>query len=482
MNESLGRLGAVYAHKGGVGKSYYLLLKVIENNHFLKFLLQKCQQYPYFIEKFSINSFAVGIWSALNVFKPQSPFLEAVASNEVRSLENPAVPLGRIESWGDFFGWGSGVHVTPEVAQSFSAVYACQLAISEALASLPRELYKLSQNEKNLDRTHYLARMFADAPNDHQTWFSLIQSWVVQALKHGNGYIYINRNAFGQPVSLRLLPEGQCTCYYEDSGATVVHYYYVSFIGGLVEPRDILHLTCLGNNGVEGESIISLAAESISLGMSATSTMRKVYETNFKSKPVILTDKNLNDAAFNRFKTQLSDSISNDKIILLEDGMKAETLSISPQDAETLATRKFQVEEIARMHRVPLHMIGNLDRSTNNNIEHQSKEFVSHCIEPWAIKIAQEFQCKLLMPSQKGGYEVQLDTDYITLSDLKTWSEYVKNLFYTGAMSPNDIRASRGQNRSKEAGMDKYYVQNQLIPIEMAGTVPAKPDTTKEKP
>lgn len=421
----------------------------------------------------------MSIWSRLNIFKPQAYLLDALASNEVRSLENSAVPLGRIESWGDFLGWGSGVHITPEVAQSFSAVYACQLAISEALASLPRELYKLSQNEKNLDRTHYLARMFAHEPNPNQTWFNFMQAWVVQALKHGNGYVYINRNGFGQPVSLRLLPEGQCTCYYEDSGATVVHYYHVSFIGRLVEPRDILHLTCLGNNGVIGKSPIALANDAISLGMAASTTMQKMYETNFKSKPLIETEKTLDDKAFIKFKNQLSDSISNDKIILLEDGMKAKTLSINPADAETLATRKFQVEEIARMHRVPLHMIGDLERSTNNNIEHQSKEFVSHCIEPWAIKIAQEFQRKLLMPSQKGLYEAQLDTDYITLSDLKTWSEYVKNLFYTGAMSPDDIRASRGQNRLNTPAMMRHYVQSQVVPIEMAGTQPEK-QTPKE--
>lgn len=419
----------------------------------------------------------MGFLSRLNVWKPQGALLDVLASNEARSLENPAVPLGRIESWDDFFGWGSGVHVTAETAQSFSAVYGCQLAISEALASLPRELYKYNEGGKDLDRLHYLSRQFASEPNVHQTWFTLIQAWVVQTLKTGNGYILINRDAFGQPVSYRLMPEGQCTCYYDDSGSSVVHYYHVSFLGRLVEPRDVLHLTCLGNNGVVGKSIIALGAESISLGMSATTTMRKVYETNFKSKPVVETDKMLSDPAFVRLKSQLSDAISNDKVILLEDGLKAKTLSISPQDAETLATRKFQVEEIARMHRVPLHMIGNLDRSTNNNIEHQSKEFVSHCIEPWAIKIAQEFQRKLLMPSQKGLYEVQLDTDYITLSDLKTWSEYVKNLFYTGAMSPNDIRASRGQNRSKEPGMDKYYVQSQLIPIEMAGTQSPGPQT-----
>lgn len=398
---------------------------------------------------------------------------------EARSAPETTRELGKMTSWGDLFGddWGG---FSTETAMSYSAVYACVKIISETIAMLPREVYKRGSIGKELLSNHYLAQLFASEPNQFQTWYNFIEALVRQALKHGNGYAYIKRNGFGEPVSFRLLPDGQCTIYYDDTRLDPQLYYYVSFFGKMVEPRDIIHITCPGNNGVEGKSPITQARDAIALGLGAGKTMQKVYETNFKSKPVVMVDGVLEEAAFKRLKKELSDSISNDRVILLEDGMKAESLSISPQDAETLATRKFQIEEISRWYRVPLHMLSSLERSTNNNIEHQSKEFVSYCVEPWAIKIAQEFSRKMLMPSQRTTHEVQLDTDYITLNDLKTWSEYIKTLFHTGAMTPDEIRQSRGLNKTNRPEMQKHYVQSQVVTLEMAGRQPPKQQPTQQ--
>lgn len=408
----------------------------------------------------------MSIFDIATFFKPNNMRKAFDDASERRSASDSAVPLSSIKSWPEFFGYAHDA-VSPETAMKYSAVYACVKVISETLAMLPREVYSIKNKQRLIDEESPLAKLIATEPSEYQTWFNLIESWIAQALRRGNGYILIERDGFGRPVSFRHLEDGMCAPYYNNSNEKRELYYHVSYMGRFVEPRDILHITCLGNDGVIGKSPITQAAEAIGLGISAQKTMKKVYDTNFKTKPTIELDGELSNEEFIRFKEQMTLSLRNDEVLLLENGMKASSLTINPQDAETLATRQFQIEDISRFYRVPLHMLNSLLRSTNNNIEQQSQEFVTYCILPWVVKITEELSRKLVMPSERGRKIITLDTDFIMMADLKTWAEFSQKMFLSGSMSPNDIRQSRGYNRSENPAMDKYYVQQQVVPIEL---------------
>jgi len=145
--------------------------------------------------------------------------------------------------------------------------------------------------------------------------------------------------------------------------------------------------------------------------------------------------------------------------------MQATSLTLSPADAEIIATRKFQIEDIARFYRVPLHKIGDLSRSTNNNIEQQSTDFLTDCVIPWVEKIEQELKRKLLFTREKRDYLFNLDTSYLMRGDSKSRGEYYAKRFATSSITPNEIRALEGDNPFDDENADKLYAQMQMIPL-----------------
>lgn len=403
----------------------------------------------------------------MNFFHKIGNFVENVGGLFAdRSTSSISMAGRKIENWDE---WGqstnAGIFVNPQDADSFTAVYAAKKIISESIANLPLRLMQKTNGRTTEAINHNLFPLLVSEPNPFMTWFSFKESLVNNALTWGNGYARIFRNGSGQPVQLQILENSECMPYYVKMNGQETLYYYV--FGELIEKRDIIHITCIGSNGVIGKSPLTIARESIALGIQAQNTMSKFYKGNLKSKAVFSTQDTLSDDAYNRLNQSIKESLSSDKdFFLLENGNNVSTLTMSPQDAETLATRKFQVEEIARMYRIPLHKMQSLDRSTNNNIEQQADDFKVDCLLPWSEKIEQEFKRKLLLTRDKGTHYFNLDIDYVLRADSVSRSIVYQNRFRTASITGNEIREREGENKLDNSMCDMPFVGSGDMPLD----------------
>lgn len=342
--------------------------------------------------------------------------------------------------------------------KTVSAVYACLKVITETFATLPLVLKKQDGRYLIEDREHSLNDILLKEPNDFQTWFQFKMSLMYCCLTQGNAYARIVRNGRGQPVSLQYLAPGECSYMYVKSAGIEYLTYYV--FGEQVSKDDILHFPALGSNGIHGLSPISLANQTISIAQGGANTIDKFYSNGLRSNAVFTTDRELTEKSFASLKTKLAGQMSK-PYFLLDNGLKVSPLTLTPQDAEVIATRRFQVEEIARIFRVPMHKIGELTKSTNNNIEQQNTEFVTDCMTPWCELFEQEFKRKLLFTREKRDYSFNISTDYLMRGDLNTRANYYLGLYRAAAITPNEIRQMEGLNPSDSDFADKLMIQSQ---------------------
>ena len=158
------------------------------------------------------------------------------------------------------------------------------------------------------------------------------------------------------------------------------------------------------------------------------------------------------------------------KVAVLEEGMKFTPIAIPNNEAQFLETRKFQIEEIARMYRVPLHMIGDLDHATFSNVEHLSLDFVKYSLDPWIVRWEQSLQKALLSDSEKGQYFVKFNVDGLLRGDYASRMQGYATARQNGWMSANDIRELEDMNMlSEEEGGNLYLVNGSFTKLADAG-------------
>ena len=376
-----------------------------------------------------------------------------------QSEQRSTVPMSK--TWDELLNAEQGYYMPFNGKDlSISAVYACIKVISETISTLPIKLYEKKGKGKTEAVNHKLQDLLMTEPNDFQTWVQFIEGLLVSALLDGNGYARIYRNGRGEPIRIQFLAKGECMPYHVKWNG----YEYLSYFvfGQEVNKDDIIHITCLGNTGVIGLSPITLAATAIDTAFQAQNTINKFYQGGLRSSAVFTSPNVLQDTSFKRLKDQLKKQ-SESSFILLEGGTTATSLTLSPQDAEIISTRKFQIEDIARFFRVPLHKIGDLARSTNNNIEQQTTDFLTDCIMPWVEKIEQEFKRKLLFTKEKKTFVFNLDTSYLMRGDSKSRAEYYSKMFSCSAITPNEIRELEGYNPFEDENANKLYSQMQMV-------------------
>lgn len=405
---------------------------------------------------------------------------------EERSIENPAIPLGQINSWGDLGGGGgnslSGVNIGPDSALKVSAVYRAVNIIAETVARLPLAVFTETPNGRDIDPTDQFQKIIDREPNEFMAWFDFLHTMVSTALLWGNAYAQIIRDSYYRPIGLRYLRPGQCSPMYVDEGATQYLYYFV--FGQVVEKRDIIHIRCLGNDGVIGKSPIALFRESIGLAKAAEEYGARFFGQGGNMSGTLETDQSFKDeGAINRLRKQFEDRYSGlgnaHKPLILEQGMKYNRISIPPDDAQFIETRNFQIEDIGRVFGVPQHMLGKLDKSTNNNIEHQGIEFKNYTILPWTERISQEFKRKLIAERDKPSKSIVFDVDQLDAGDSTARGNLYKALFNVGAITPNEIR--RKENLNRLDGLDDPMIQINMARLtadsHQAPKEPASPQT-----
>lgn len=271
-------------------------------------------------------------------------------------------------------GSTAGKNVTERSAMQMTAVYSCVRVLSEAVAGLPLHLYKYRSDggkEKSID--HPLYFLLHDEPNPEMTSFVFRETLMTHLLLWGNAYAQIIRNGKGEVIALYPLMPNRMTVDRDSSGNLYYKYYRGSDEAirskeyeVILSPYDVLHIPGLGFDGLVGYSPIAMAKNAIGLAIATEEFGAKFFANGAAPSGVLEHPGTIKDPTKVReaWQSQFGGSSNSGKVAVLEEGMKYTPISISPEQAQFLETRKFQINEIARIFRVPPHMVGDLEKSS----------------------------------------------------------------------------------------------------------------------
>ena len=345
---------------------------------------------------------------------------------------------------------GSGMRVSPDSALRLAAVYACVRILAETMASLPLVVYqRRADGGKDKVTDHWLYRLMAKRPNRFQNpfeWREMLQGHL--ALR-GNAYNQIITNPRGEIIELmpihpdrvkiELLPSGEYRYRVTDRAGTEV-----------IMPRgDVWHLRGLSSDGLMGMSPIELARENLGMALAAQDYGARFFANDAKPTggwiefPGTFKD-NEAKKVFRESYQQAQSGANRGKVLVLENGMKFHEVGVTNKDAQFLELRKFQITDIARLFRVPPHMIADLERATFSNIEQQSLEFVMHTMTPWAERWEASIESELLL----AGDDIEIEFDFANLmrGDAASRSSYYQSGIQNGWLTRNEARIAENLN------------------------------------
>ena len=371
-----------------------------------------------------------------------------------------------------FFGSSAaGKAVNPRTAMQMTTVYACVRVIAETVASLPLHVFRSVELGSEKATDHHLYRMLYDEPNAEMTSFQFREAAMTHLLLWGNSYSQIIRNGRGQVVGLYpLLPERMTVD--RDERGRLFYIYSKDGTDFLLKAEDVLHIPGLGFDGIVGNSPIAMERNAIGLGIAAEEFGSKFFSNGANPSGVLSHPGTIKDTAGLRqsWMDTYGGSGNAGKIAVLEENMKFERISIPNNEAQFLESRKFQVDEICRIFRVPPHLVGNLERATFSNIEHQSISFGVHTIRPWLVRIEQAMNKALLSENEKGTVFVQFNMEGLLRGDYRSRMNGYAIGIQNGFMPPHDVRQIEGLNLiPDELGGNTYSINGNIVPLSRIG-------------
>lgn len=391
-----------------------------------------------------------------------------------------------------FGGSNSGKNVNERSAMQMTAVYACVRILSESIAGLPVHLYQyVDSGSKQKAIEHPLYRLLHDEPNPEMTSFVFRETLMTHLLLWGNAYAQIIRNGKGQVVALYPLMPNRMSVDRDDKG----HLYYQYQMQDsdaptaksgtvILKPTDVLHVPGLGFDGLVGYSPIAMAKNAIGLSIATEEYGAKFFANGATPSGILEypgTVKNP-EAIRESWNAGFGGSSNAHKVAVLEEGMKYTPIAISPNEAQFLETRKFQIDEIARIFRVPPHMVGDLEKSSFSNIEQQSLEFVKYTLEPWIVRWEQSLNRALLSEAEKAAYFVKFNVDGLLRGDYQSRMNGYATARQNGWMSANDIRELENLDLiPDELGGNLYLINGNMTKLQDAGIFAASSAAGKEE-
>jgi HK97 family phage portal protein len=394
-----------------------------------------------------------------------------------KRANQPSVADDRYFTPSPYVYLGDGTPVTPETALKFTAVFAAVRVIAGNLATLPLITYKRSKGGgRERAITHPLYKVLKSTPNQLKTTgLEFREMLTAHMLLWGNGYAQILRNSFGEVLELYPIHPTKVTPVMlpdEKTGRSILLYKVRrSNAEPLYLPADqVLHLRGYRDNGLEGLSPIMAAEKAIKSGLSLESFGSNFFEGGAFPSGVLEYDQGaMSQTAKDNLRESWQElhggSNRGKKIAILEMGLKWKPMGIPQSDAQFLEQRRFQVEEIARIYGVPPHMLGDLSRSTNNNIEQQSQEFVTYCLLPW-MKRWEEAVVRDLLDGDDSKYYVEFLADALLRGDTLSRTTSYKTQIESGILSPNEARAA--ENRNPYPGGDDFLIINKITKESLA--------------
>ena len=357
------------------------------------------------------------------------------------SPENPSTSLSNPAAWltGLFGTSKTGVQVSEDNALTFSAVYAAVRIISETIASIPLNVYQYDGETRVKADGHPIQHLLAKAPNSVSSSFTFREAMAANLVLHGNAYAKIELNAAGRPTSLIPLNPMLVEVKVLDGEKVYVFNDKETYLD-----YEVLHFVGLSFNGLTGKSPIQVAREAVAIGLAAQEYGARFYSNGANTGGIITAPGRLSIEAIKRLKeswNRANASLSNSHgTAILEEGMKYEKIGLDPEAAQFLQSRKFQVNEIARIFRIPPSYLADLDNSsTRANVEQQAIAFVRDCITPYVRRIETELNRKLFREDE-ANYYAYFTVEGLMRGDLKGRYDAYATARQWGWLSVNDIR------------------------------------------
>ncbi len=374
----------------------------------------------------------------------------------------------------------SGKTVTQRSAMQLTAVYSCVRILSEAIAGLPLQLYRRGEGGvKRKAEEHPLYRLLHDEPNPEMTSFVFRETLMAHLLLWGNAYAQVVRSGRGEILALYPLMPDRMSADRDEDGRLYYSYVKAPDDGAGMEngtvrlsPRDVLHIPGLGFDGLVGYSPVAMAKNAVGMALACEEYGAKFFANGATpgavlEHPGVIRDPEKVRESWNR---AFRGSANSNKVAVLEEGMKYTPISVPPEQAQFLETRKFQIDEIARIFRVPPHMVGDLEKSSFSNIEQQSLEFVKYTLDPWVCRWEQAMNRSLLDEGEKKSYFVKFNLDGLLRGDYQSRMNGYAVGRQNGWMSANDIRELENMDRiPAEEGGDLYLVNGSMTKLKDAG-------------
>lgn len=419
--------------------------------------------------------------------------LMGILSGLFRSRDKPVTDSTSGSAYRFLFGGSTaGKPVNERSAMQMTAVYACVRILSESIAGLPLHLYRYTDSggkEKAVDNPLYF--LLHDEPNPEMTSFVFRETLMTHLLLWGNAYSQIIRNGKGEVIALYPLMPNRMTVDRDNKGRLYYQYWRGKDEAKLsrdniviLQPSDVLHIPGLGFDGLVGYSPIAMAKNAVGMAIACEEYGAKFFANGATPGGILEHPGIVKDPAKVResWNAVYQGSSNAHRIAVLEEGMKYTPIGISPEQAQFLETRKFQINEIARIFRVPPHMVGDLEKSSFSNIEQQSLEFVKYTLEPWLVRWEQAMVRSLLSKTEKEQYFIKFNVDGLLRGDYESRMNGYATARQNGWMSANDIRQLENLDRiSEKEGGDLYLINGNMTKLADAGIFAAKQSKKTEE-
>jgi HK97 family phage portal protein len=389
-----------------------------------------------------------------------------------------------VEDWRRFGRSGFGVPTAagPEVTElsalSHATVFACVRVLAESVAQLPAILYerdRVEPRKKTRAIAHPTYELLHDQANEEMTAFELFEFLMGSLGLRGNALAWKGYNPRGELEELWPLRWDQTTLERAPGTRELLYRWNPPGLPSRTFPASrIWHVRGLSLDGVQGISPVGLMRETIALGLAAREYGSRFFAQSASPSGVLEIPQELSQTAYDRLKDSWENRHAGltgaQKTAILEGGAKWHEVSLSQKDAEFLGTVKFNRTEIAGWFRVPPHLIGDLEKATFSNIEHQSIDFVTHALGPWLRRIEQSARRDLLSPAERERLKLEFLVEGMLRGDVQTrYAAYTSGI-QSGHMTRNEVREL--ENRNPLPGLDEPLEPLNMIPVGSGGAEP----------
>ena len=361
-----------------------------------------------------------------------------------RSIENPSTPLTG-QNLAEYFGGDMSISVNNLSAMQLAAVYACIYVLSSSIAQLRKQ-----GDTIEAAKDHPAYWLLHDEPNIWQTSYKWRETKQAHVLGHGNGYTQIIRSNRGElrelvsryPWETDLVKNGSRWIYtnYDEEGSRAI------------QIEDMIHVRALGTSFRKGKSLIRQHAETIGLGLAAQRYGKEFFEGGGRPTGLVSVKNDLNKDSWERLKSTWREAVnklrsSDNKTLMLPADLDYKSITVPPEDAQFLETRKFNRSEIAGIFNVPAHMINDLEKATFSNISEQAIQFARHTIMPWVKNWEEEINRRIFTRAERAaGYYVKFNLAGLLRGTPKERAEFYHYGITDGWMDRNEVRALEDMN------------------------------------